>query len=157
MSYSITKKTVAPQSVLVRAFRIAPAEIPKAFGEGLGSVFAHAQQHGLAITGRPFARYPDMSDGMMTIEPGMCLASEAAPTAPGPDGVRIDTLPGGYVASTIHAGPYETLGEAHTAVQAWIAQQGLEPSGAPWEVYVTDPTQTPNTADWRTEVCWPVG
>jgi AraC family transcriptional regulator len=156
MHSSIGQKTLPPQSVLVRSLRIAPTEIPKAFAEGLQSVFAHAQQHGLAITGRPFARYPDMSDGMMTIEPGMCLASEAAPTEAGPDGVRIDALPGGQAVMTVHAGPYETLGHTHDAVQAWIREQGLTPAGAPWEVYVTDPMATPDTADWRTEVYWPV-
>jgi len=156
MSHAISKKTIGPQSVLVRSFRIAPTEISKAFGEGLQSVFAHAQQQGLTITGRPFARYPDMSGGMMTIEPGMCLASEAAPTEAGEDGVRIDALPGGDVATTVHAGSYETLGETHNAVRAWIAEQGLTPAGAPWEVYITDPMATPDTADWRTEVYWPV-
>ena len=57
---------------------------------------------------------------------------------------------------TVHAGPYETLGQTHNAVQAWIREQGLAPAGVPWEVYVTDPMATPDTADWRTEVYWPV-
>jgi len=156
MSYSITKKAIPPQSVLVTTRRVGPAEIAKAFGDGVSRVFAHAQQHGLAVTGRPFARYTDMSDGLMTIEPGMCLATEAAPTEAGEDGVRIDGLPGGEVAMTVHMGPYEGLGQAYNAIQAWMGENGLAPAGAPWEVYVTDPMATPNTTDWRTEVYWPV-
>ena len=35
--------------------------------------------------------------------------------------------------------------------------QGLEPSGGPWESYLTDPGSTPDPADWRTEVCLPGG
>jgi len=104
MSYSITKKTIPPQSVLVTTRRVGPAEIAKAFG----------------------------------------------------DGVRIDGLPGGEVAMTVHVGPYEGLGQASNAIQAWIGENSLTPAGAPWEVHITDPMATPSTAGWRTEVYWPV-
>jgi AraC family transcriptional regulator len=156
MTYSITKKTVSAQPVLVRRFRVAPTEIPRAFGEGLESVFAHAKRHGIALTGRPFARYPEMSGGRMTIEPGMRIEASDAANAESEGEVRVDTLPGGTVASTVHEGAYQSLGQAHTAIRAWIEEHGLTPSGAPWEVYVTDPMATPDQADWRTEVCWPV-
>ena len=155
MDYTITTTTAKAQPVLLRSFHVSPAEISKAIGEGLGSVFAYAQQHGLALTGRPFARYPEMSHGMMTIEPGMFLGS-AAPPPSADDSVRLDTLPGGTHATTIHAGPYENLREAYAALQAWMTEQGLAPAGAPWEIYITDPMETPDTADWRTQVCWPV-
>jgi len=41
-------------------------------------------------------------------------------------------------------------------VQQWIADQGLVASGAPWEVYVTDPADYPDPKDWKTEVFWPL-
>lgn len=156
MEYSITKRIAEPQAVLVRRYRVSPAEISKAIGEGLASVFAYAQQNGVALTGRPFARYPDMSQGLMTIEPGMCIAASDASTASNDTDVEADTLPGGALATAIHEGPYETLREAYAAIQTWMAEEGLTPAGAPWEVYITDPMETPDKADWRTEVCWPV-
>lgn len=36
------------------------------------------------------------------------------------------------------------------------ATQGHSPNGPPWEVYVTDPAEHPDSADWRTEIHWPV-
>jgi effector-binding domain-containing protein len=40
-------------------------------------------------------------------------------------------LPAGEVASIVHRGPYETLGEAHDA----ILNAGLELAGPRWEIY----------------------
>ena len=67
-----------------------------------------------------------------------------------------DSLPGGTIAVTIHAGPYDKLGDAYSAVQEWMNANGYKPNGAPWEAYLTDPGDHPNPADWKTEVCWPV-
>jgi len=154
MAYEITKKPVSAQPVLVRRFRVTRAEIAKAIGEGLGSVFKHAQQHGIPLAGPPFARYSDVGE-QLTIEPGMCIAGTAPVETHDTGDVRVDTLPGGFVARTLHAGSYDSLHEAYAALQSWMKESGLTASGAPWEVYLTDPMATPNVADWRTEVCWP--
>jgi effector-binding domain-containing protein len=68
----------------------------------------------------------------------------------------LKTLPGGTVASTIHAGTYETLPEAYAALEVWIESHGLQSAGVPWEEYITDPAEHPDPKDWRTEVLWPV-
>jgi AraC family transcriptional regulator len=70
--------------------------------------------------------------------------------------VRGDVLPGGTVAYTLHSGPYEELRGAYAAIESWMEEQGLTAAGAPWESYITDPTEHPNPADWKTEVFWPV-
>lgn len=56
----------------------------------------------------------------------------------------------------MHAGAYDQLQETYAAMEKWIGEQGLSTAGAPWEVYVTDPGDYPDPADWRTEVFWPV-
>jgi effector-binding domain-containing protein len=67
-----------------------------------------------------------------------------------------DALPGGSTATTIQSGPYETLTEAYAALEKWIERNGLRPAGPPWEDYITDPAESPDPKDWKTEVCWPV-
>jgi effector-binding domain-containing protein len=42
------------------------------------------------------------------------------------------------------------------ALEAWIAEQGRRPAGAPWEVYWSDPREEPDSARWRTEIVWPI-
>ncbi len=53
-------------------------------------------------------------------------------------------LPAGWVARTVHRGPYAELGWAHQAVLEWCAVQGHRPLGPRWEVYGphrADPTE----------------
>jgi len=70
--------------------------------------------------------------------------------------VQAGELPGGPAVVALHGGHYQELRDTYTAVERWMKEQGLRPAGAPWESYLTDPEATPDPADWRTEICWPV-
>jgi AraC family transcriptional regulator len=155
MAYSISKKEIAPQPVLVVRRRVKPSEIAATLGAVLGHVFLAAQKNGVALSGQPFTRYVEWGPGLLTIEAGLPVAAHAGASSEGE--VRAETLPGGFVASTVHAGSYDKLTEAHAAVQQWIEAEGLRTAGAPWEVYVTDPADYPDPKDWKTEVFWPLG
>lgn len=152
MPYSIKSKEIAAQPVLVVERRVKRSEIAATLADALGHVFQHGQRSGAAFAGQPFTRYLDCGPGMITMQAGMPIA------APGTtDGdVRAEMLPGGTVATTIHSGAYDKLTEAHAAVQVWIEEQGFKSAGDPWEVYVTDPADYPNPADWKTEIFWPI-
>jgi AraC family transcriptional regulator len=152
MDYTITKKQIVPQPVLVVRRRIRPPEIAATLAEVLGAVFHYAQRTGVALAGQPFTRYLEWGPGLITVEAGMPIAVPGA----GEGDVRGDTLPGGFAATTIHSGAYDGLTAAHAAVQVWIEQWGLVAAGAPWESYVTDPAEYPDPADWKTEIFWPL-
>lgn len=154
MEYSITKKMLSPQPVLIARRRVKPSEVAKTLGETFSQIVIYAYQHGIALAGHPLTRYLDSGPGMLTIEPGMPVAVHAGVASDGD--VQADTLPGGFAATTIHAGPYDGLNDAHAAVQQWIETQGLKSSGAPWEVYITDPADYPDPKDWKTEIFWPL-
>jgi AraC family transcriptional regulator len=155
MAYSILKKEIPPQPVLVVRRRIKPSEVAATLAEVLGYVFLHAQQNGIALAGQPLTRYLEWGPGLWTIEAGMPVTANVGENASQAD-VRADTLPGGFVATTTHAGSYDKLNEAHAAVQQWIEAQRLIPAGAPWESYTTDPADYPDPKDWKTEIFWPV-
>ena len=53
--------------------------------------------------------------------------------------------------------PYDTLAATYDRLAAWIAQNGLVAGSGPWEVYLTDPTQVADPAEYVTEVNWPLG
>jgi AraC family transcriptional regulator len=152
MDYSITKKEIAPQPVLVVRRRVKPSEIAATLAEALGLVFQYAQRTGAALAGQPLTRYLEWGPGLITMEAGMPVVALVS----GEGDVKGDTLPGGLVATTTHAGTYDKLTEAHAAIQVWIQAQGLVAAGAPWESYVTDPADFPDPKDWKTEVFWPI-
>lgn len=153
MAYSITKKELAPQPVLIIRRRVKRSDIAATIGAVLPSIFIHAQQNGIALAGLPFTRYVEMGPGMVTMEPGMRVSS---PNPVGHGEIVADTLPGGFAATTMHTGPYDKLSEAYAAIEQWMDAEGLAAAGAPWESYVNDPAEHPDPKDWKTEIFWPV-
>ena len=66
-------------------------------------------------------------DGEINLECGVLVRH---PFAAGP--VLCSATPGGTVATTIHHGPYDRLGEAHRAIVEWCA---VRLAGPNWEIY----------------------
>ena len=169
MSYSIAKKELTPQPVLIVRRRVPRSGIAAAIGESLPHIFVFAQKHAIALTGHPLTRYQQTGPGLLTIEPAMRIAaSDQKPNVidpawtqtsgadEGTGQVIAETLPGGPAAVTMHTGPYDKLQDAYAALETWIEAQGLQPAGPPWESYITDPGDVPDPKDWKTEVFWPV-
>ena len=141
MSYDITIEEVATQP-MVSIRRVTPLEqIGPSIGQIYGELGAFLGAQGIAPCGAPFTRYHGCTDAGMDIEPGMPIA---APTD-GAGAILAGTLPGGKAAVYTHTGPYHLLGPAHEAVQAWITEQGLTAAGPPWESYLNDPGQVPES------------
>jgi AraC family transcriptional regulator len=153
MTYSITRQELAPQPVLIVRRRVRRSDIAATIAEALPHIFVYAQQNGIALAGLPFTRYLEMGPGMVTMEPGMRVAGPAASSQ---GQIIADILPGGPVATTTHAGPYDNLSDAYAAIEQWMATEGLVAAGPPWESYVTDPGDYPDPKDWKTEVFWPL-
>ena len=59
-------------------------------------------------------------------------------------------------AMTVHHGPYSTLSEAYGAVISWIAENGYEIAGAPFDLYTKTQLQSLSPEDWETEVYFPI-
>lgn len=153
MTYDIVRTTLEAQPVLFCSGRASMAELATLLGQLLPKVFGYATESGATMVGPPFVRYTEFSENEIAIEAGMPVA----PGAAGKGDIELGELPAGPAASTIHTGPYDGLRDAHEAVEAWIRTQGTSPSGAPWEVYLTDPGEVPDPANWKTQVLWPVG
>lgn len=157
MTYSITKKQLAPQPVLVLRRTVKRSEIAATIAQSLPRIFLYAQQNGIALVGQPFTRYVKLGAGLVTMEPGMCMAAGAASLAPAAENqVSPDMLPAGEVANTTHSGPYDKLSDAYAAMEEWFAAEGIAAGTGFWEVYTTDPADFPDPKDWKTEVYWPL-
>lgn len=148
----VTIRQLTPQPVLVIRRRVAQSEIAATLGEILPAVFTYIQRAGIPLAGPPFARYLSMGPGLLTIEAGLAIAGPAQPEGE----IEVAELPGGPAAVATHVGAYDTLAQTHVAVERWISGHGHASAGAPWELYVTDPGEVPDPAEWRTEVFYPV-
>jgi len=70
-------------------------------------------------------------------------------------GARWD-LPAGRFAVALHAGAHGDVDRTYAALGTWAAAHGRDGTGPVRERYLADPLETPDMAQWRTEVCWPL-
>ena len=69
--------------------------------------------------------------------------------------IEVKTLPAATVISAVHKGPHHTLGMAHAKMYGLLEREGFESAGAPRELYLNDPADTPE-GDLLTEIQYPV-
>jgi effector-binding domain-containing protein len=153
MGYEIEIKDLPPRAVATVRTTIAPDGIAGAFDRLLPDVMAHIQAHGERPAGPPLAIFHRYEPDGVDMEVGFALPLQGA--VPSEPPVEVHELPAGRAAVTWHHGPYSKLGEAHRAVTEWIAAEGHKEAGPPWELYWSNPSETP-AAELRTEVGYPI-
>lgn len=128
-------------------------EIGPFLGTYYPMLYMYALRNEAEMAGHHYAIYYNWDpDGKILMEAGIPLASAIE----GEDMIQATMSPGGKVVKASHFGPYEDVGPVHDAINKYIEVLKLEYAGAPWEVYVTDPMQEPDTAKWETVVYYPV-
>jgi effector-binding domain-containing protein len=137
MSYQISVHHVPAQTTAVVRSRAKQADLPQVVPALCGEVWAYTRAAGLPRPGRHLALYLDCA---INLEVG----AEMDQPFTGDGRVVCSSTPAGLVATTVHLGPYNRLGDAHHAVLNWCAANGHVLAGPSWEVYghwTDDPTQ----------------
>lgn len=152
MRYDITQQSIEETTVLFKRARVEHAKIAEALGQILPNVFVHATSTGIALVGPPFCRYVQWGPGMVTIEAGLPVAAGSVGT---PE-IEVAVWPASKAAVTVHTGPYDGLPDAHAALELYLHENGLIAGGPPREIYITDPGEVPDPAQWKTQIVWPL-
>lgn len=128
--------------------------IGAAMGKSYGELMAVLQKSKVEPAGHPFCLYPMWDDQTKMME--MVCALPVPADAKLPAKYKVMQTAGGMAVKAVHLGHYEKLEDTHNQLNAYIAFKKLTISGAPWEVYVTDPETESDTSKWVTEVYYPV-
>lgn len=128
------------------------ADIPTFFGDNLGKIMEQVQKAGATLAGAPsglFWSYDEQA-GKTDMAAAIPMAEDKKP------GGGCSVFPvGGHRALVIeYFGPYEKTGEAHLAMDEYMAEKGLQNIPPAVEEYLTDPGQEPDTAKWLTKVIY---
>jgi effector-binding domain-containing protein len=154
-------RDLSPQPTISVRFEAPPDGIKAAFDRQMPRVGARIRELGAPMAGPPFARYHEMSATRAVVELGAPIAARPVGLADASgladEVIGASSLPGGPVAVTVHVGPYDRIAEVYDRLARWIEAEGRVAGAGPWEVYLTDPGQVEDPADWRTEVVWPLG
>jgi AraC family transcriptional regulator len=152
VTYEMRLQELRPQAIVSVRLSTVPREIGGVLRAAIGRVGAFAEREGVVLTGPPVAIYHRFDEEGVDMEVGAPVAGPV----PEKEGVGAGELPGGIVATTVHVGPYTTLGTAWQVLNEWIGQQGYEATGACWESYPTDPAEEPDPAKYVTELYQPL-
>lgn len=71
-------------------------------------------------------------------------------------GFEIVDFPAQRVATVIHRGSFDTIGDATAAAGAWVSTQGRTRTGPIFNIYAYGPGRDPDPAHWITEVNVPI-
>jgi effector-binding domain-containing protein len=137
MAYTVTVQQIDAIPLAAVRRRAGLSQLSKVVPEACGEVWNFVQEAGIPKPGRLVAVY---FDGVVNLEVGV----EVSDSFQGDGTVEPSATPGGLVASTVHFGPYNVLGQAHQAIRGWIAANQYEIDGPNWEIYghwTDDPAQ----------------
>jgi effector-binding domain-containing protein len=128
------------------------AEIQRVMGPAIQEVLETVAAQGQAPTGPVYSYHYRMDPEVFDFDVGVPVARPITPSGR----VTPGTLRAATVARTVYRGPYEGLGAAWGAFNAWITRQGHAPGPDLWECYAAGPESGPDPAHWRTELHRPL-
>jgi effector-binding domain-containing protein len=133
MTYEVMVEAVQPELVAAVRATVTISEIPRAWKPALDQVWAFLKTQGAMAPGHNFFLYhhPARRNAAMNIDFGVQVACRFEPQG----AVRCIETPAGEVASAMHIGPYDRLGDAHHAIHAWCAAHHRHIAHASWEIY----------------------
>ena len=101
---------------------------------------------------QPIAFYHKWDGTNVDIEAAIHVANIGGSTSD----VSSKTIPASYAVKGTHLGPYNASQPVYDAIKKYIKDAGLTQNGAPYEVYVTDPTKESDPSNWITEIYFPI-
>ena len=135
--------------ILFQHFVVPLEDLPRTIATSFTALYSRISQAGVIPAGPPFVVYHNMAAPW---DIDVC-APVATPLTPAPD-FEVTELPRTRIVSLLHVGPYDTIGTAYSAIDAYIKAQSMTPAGPPREIYLSPPN-TPS-AETRTVIEWPI-
>lgn len=128
------------QMVLAIRTRSRVENLPSLIGMSYQRIAAYLAACGASPAGAPYAAYfnQDMSD--LDVELGFPITKACADNGD----LHCHAIPAGRAVAALYKGSYSGLTAAYDAMKAWMASNGLEPSGIAYEYYFTGP-EVPET------------
>jgi effector-binding domain-containing protein len=149
----IQVKEIDAQKALVIRAEVPSNAIGGKIGELYSALYVYLQTQKIAPAGAPFAIYYSFDpNGNTVFEAGVPVAEQT----PGKDNITYKEFPVTKVVTTLFYGSYADMGAAYTDIQKYMTDNKLEPTGATWEVYLTDPESVSDPSQNQTIIYFPV-
>ena len=150
LSYTCEIKDQPERPTLSIRTRAAVQDLPQLFGQTYGALMQYLGEMGEQPASEPFAAYYNLDMQNLDVEIGFPVARRL----PDRGNIKSGALPAGQFASTMHIGPYDTLGLAYEALTQYMKACGYEPTGVAYEFYFSGPETPPE--EIRTQIMYPL-
>jgi effector-binding domain-containing protein len=151
---AIELKINSEQKVLLIRDSAGPQTYGNVMGKAFGEVMEYVKSNHLVCTGPPFAIYVKWDSVTMFSVMDLGISVEQAEKGKGR--IRAETIPAQEVAVAHYFGGYDKTASTYNILEQFIRESGKTVAGAPWEVYITDPTIEKDTTKWATDILFPV-
>jgi effector-binding domain-containing protein len=128
MEYDVRLEQCSSIPLAVVRRQASSAELPRVVPDACGTVWNVVRSQKIPGAGRHVALY---WDHVINLEVGVELQAPFA----GHGEVIGSATPAGPVATAVHFGPYNRLGDAHAAIQQWCTANVRTLAGPNWEIY----------------------
>jgi DNA-binding transcriptional MerR regulator len=153
VKFEIGIEDVTETKVLAIKERVHQDEMFEVVPKDIAEVHAYVQELGLGFHGPPLCICPfPGDDGKLGAQIGWPVADDA----PGRGRIELVTLPATRALVMRHVGPFTALGNSYRLMSEVMEENGLRSTGAPREIYVTDPEEVSDPNEYETLIVWPI-
>lgn len=149
----VTQKQIEQQWFLSIRDSVSQNEMNNIHGKLYAQINRYMDQNEIEIKGSPLVIYHFWSDTLTDIEAGIPIADSVEVVD---EKIRLNKTDSGKVVTATHYGSYERIPETYFGINEWMRKNKVLVTGAPWEVYITDPSKEPNQEKWETAIYFPI-
>lgn len=131
---------------------IARERMPELMGPAVAELIAALQAQGLAPAGPLLCHHHRLDSAVFDFALSFPVLGAVQPQGR----VQAGVLPAARVVRTVYQGAYEGLPQAWGEFTRWLQGSGQLCAEDFLEIYLQGPAQSPNPADWRTELRRPL-
>ncbi|GAB4375795.1 MAG: SRPBCC family protein [Salibacteraceae bacterium] len=152
-NYTIERTEMRPKTYIGVKRTVSFNDLGNFFAQNYGSIYQAVGKSGVQMAGMPSAVYfsYDEANAVTEVMAAVPVAQEVAIK-----GFENYTWPGGTVLVTDHFGSYESIGNAHKAMDEYIKWHSLSQNGPVIEEYMNDPQTVADPSDIHTRIYYSV-
>jgi effector-binding domain-containing protein len=141
MSYAIEMVETAAQPVIYQKHVTSVDQLPLVIGKAYESVFGYLYERGEQPADMPFIAYYNMDMAALEVEIGVPVSRVFEET---PD-IHSGEIPAGKKVISMYQGPYSGMTAIYDAMNQWMAERSIEPTGVVYEFYYNSPEEVPES------------
>lgn len=154
---AVTTVEARPIAFVKKETSVEYEAIGAAFAESFAMITAFLEENGLSAAGPPLSINHDWKGeaGTYSFDPAIPIATAPAEGSYEEGEVKIGSTWSGKALKAVHTGSYEGLPQTYGMIEAYLAAHGLNIAGPPWETWINDPAETPES-ELVTEIYFPL-